>query len=131
MRRIRWAFGALALLLASCATGHSADFGLLAPASPPGVQELVARDVGARTCQRWYARLEPAESDALLARAAAEALEQAPGANALANLTIESRSLLLLLYNRSCTEVRADAVRVVPVSGPGAAGPSEPRPGTP
>ena len=55
-----------------------------------------------------------AAADSILARAVADSLARAPGANALVNVSIHSSSLLLFLYNRSCTLVKGDAVRVSP-----------------
>ena len=48
----------------------------------------------------------------LLARAIAAAIEQVPGADALADIRLEMQSALLFVWNRSCVWVRGDAVRL-------------------
>ena len=130
MRRLRLLGPAFVLLGCGCAASQQARFGFATPLAVPVEREVVAEDVIGSACDRWYLRLRRPEAEDLLSRAIADAVVEAPDANALADVTLETRSALLFFWNRSCASVRGDAVRV-PVAEAADPELSEPRPGTP
>lgn len=104
----------LSVLVALVLAGCSHYPGGIAPSTiplAPGGYTVVKEDVFGSDCLIALVMILPISSGNRTDVAIRNALEEAPGATALVNVTSDAYTQRWILWSNTCTEVRGDAVK--------------------